>query len=386
MIPLAIPLSWYQLAHERARFAVAIAAVSFAVILMFMEFGFQSALFSSATLLHEHLSGELFIVDARSTALANMKQYSRRILYQARAQDEVQSVGALYIGFASSITPHQENSSRRILVVGTSPADDLIGLPEVTAQRGALSRRDNVLFDRASRKEIGPIADDWRLGRHPSLDMGKATLRVSGLFKMGASFSADGNAIVSDDTFRHIFPGRCAGAVDIGVVRLRANAPLQTVQKVLQSQLGPDVRVLTKNQFVQAEQNYWRQTTAIGFIFSIGVALGLVVGAAVVYQILYANVNEHLSEYATLKAIGYQQAALSEMVLEQAIILSCAGFLPGLAVSLKLYEMTRDVTGLPMNMSVSTAAFVVALVTVMCCVSAMLAAERLRKADPASVF
>ncbi|MEO0971284.1 MAG: ABC transporter, partial [Cyanobacteria bacterium J06639_18] len=47
-----IPLGWLQLSHHKGRFIVAISGVAFADLLMFMQLGFQSALFNSATRLH----------------------------------------------------------------------------------------------------------------------------------------------------------------------------------------------------------------------------------------------------------------------------------------------------------------------------------------------
>ncbi len=43
--------------------------------------------------------------------------------------------------------------------------------------------------------------------------------------------------------------------------------------------------------------------------------MGFVVGAIIVYQILFADVSEHLNEYATLRAIGYRNRFVSGIVL-----------------------------------------------------------------------
>ena len=63
--------------------------------------------------------------------------------------------------------------------------------------------------------------------------------------------------------------------------------------------------VFSKKAFIEFEKNYWRSSTAIGFIFSLGAAMGFVVGCVIVYQILYGDVSDHLPEYATLMAMGY---------------------------------------------------------------------------------
>ena len=51
--------------------------------------------------------------------------------------------------------------------------------------------------------------------------------------------------------------------------------------------------MLTKQGFIDFEQNYWR-ATSIGFIFTLGAAMGFVVGCVIVYQVLYTDVGDHL--------------------------------------------------------------------------------------------
>jgi putative ABC transport system permease protein len=46
--------------------------------------------------------------------------------------------------------------------------------------------------------------------------------------------------------------------------------------------------------------------------------MGLIVGAIVVHQILFAGITDHLAEYATMKAMGYTNAYLSRVVLMEA--------------------------------------------------------------------
>jgi putative ABC transport system permease protein len=111
--------------------------------------------------------------------------------------------------------------------------------------------------------------------------------------------------------------------------------------------------VYTKTEIVQRESRYWIQTTSIGFIFSLGVLVSFVVGTVIVYQILYTDIRDHLREYATLKAIGYNGQYLFKVVLQEAIILALMGYVPGLILALGLYELAFNATAgtLPMQMT-----------------------------------
>jgi putative ABC transport system permease protein len=114
--------------------------------------------------------------------------------------------------------------------------------------------------------------------------------------------------------------------------------------------------------------------------------MGLVVGMVIVYQILFADIAGHLSEYATLKAMGYSNLYLSGVVLGAAIILAVIGFIPGFVTSLFLYDVVAKGTFLPLGMPVERAVGVFALIFGMCFTAGLLAMRKLRDANPADMF
>ena len=114
--------------------------------------------------------------------------------------------------------------------------------------------------------------------------------------------------------------------------------------------------------------------------------MGFIVGAVIVYQILYSDITEHLAQYATLKAIGYTHNYLLSLVLQEAFILAFLGYIPGFLISNILYELTKNASRLPMNMDLNRALFVLLLTFVMCLISGTIAMLKLRDTDPADVF
>ena len=65
--------------------------------------------------------------------------------------------------------------------------------------------------------------------------------------------------------------------------------------------------------------------TPIGYAFGVGLILGFVVGFVICSQILSGDVADHLTEYATLRAIGYPAAYLSRLVIGEALTLCWPG-------------------------------------------------------------
>src|SRR5207248_2689675 len=130
--------------------------------------------------------------------------------------------------------------------------------------------------------------------------------------------------------------------------------------------LEPDVRVLTRGEYVEMERQFWLTHAPIGFIFGLGTAIGFIVGMVICYQILSTDVADHIAEYATLKAIGYPNKALSAVVLQQALCLAILGYIPGILATAVLYSSLDRLTGLPMALTVGRGGLILVLTIVMC--------------------
>lgn len=161
---------------------------------------------------------------------------------------------------------------------------------------------------------------------------------------------------------------------------------MEAVTQNIRKYLGPDIHVMTKQEYIDFERNFWASNTAIGFIFTLGAIMGFIVGTVIVYQILYTEVADHLSEYATLKAIGYSHKYLLNVILQESLILALLGYVPGFTLALFLYQKAREATLLPVFMSADRAVFVLILTVIMCYLSGVIAVRKLRAVDPADIF
>jgi len=379
-----LPLAWLQLSRERVRLAIALAGIAFAGILMFMQLGFQAALYDSTTRFHQSLKGDLVLISATSKSLGYMNSFSWRRLYQTLSFNGVESVSPVYVGFSDWKNPY-EGTFRTIYVYGFELGKPAFSFPEVAQYTNQLKLKENILFDRASRLEYGPIAA--KFAKEPiTTELGGKRINVVGLFTLGPSFGADGNVITSDFNFLRLFPERKLGEIEIGLVQLMPDADPQTLAGTMRASLPNDIKILTHQEFIEFEKRYWKTSTAIGFIFTLGVGMGFTVGTVIVYQILYADVSEHLAEYATLKAIGYKNVYLEFIVFQEAMILAFLGYIPGFAISLGLYDLAKNATFLPLGMQLNRALLVLVLTFIMCSISGFIAVRRLREADPADIF
>ncbi|MBD2440417.1 ABC transporter permease DevC [Nostoc sp. FACHB-110] len=379
------PLAWRQLLKERTRLLIAVAGITFADMLIFIQMGFEGALFDAAVKPHRSLDADLVLINPQFQTLFSVKNFSRERLYQALGYDGVKSVNAVYIGTGQWRNP-ETRLERAILVWGIDPAKSAFNFPEIQQNLDSIKQLNQVLFDQAGRPEYGAVGEIFQKTGQFNTELNNKAISVKGIFSNGASFAADGNVIASDSTFLQIFPERKADRIEVGLITLKPDANLEQVRSQLVAGLPNDIKVLTIEEFAQIEKSYWASGTGIGFIFGLGVGVGFIVGIVIVYQILYSDVSEHLPEYATLKAMGYTDSYLLVVLLQEALLLAILGFIPAFFFSFGLYQLTYAATMLPIFMKVERAVNVLIMTIIMCSVSGAIAMRKLRSADPADIF
>ena len=381
---MAIPLAWRQLTFDRLRFTVALVGVGFAVMLMLMQLGFRHAMLRSAVHYQERLAYDLVLVSPKTVFIGLTHPFPRRRLYQSLAVTGVEAVTPVYAYQQHFRNPWKYNT-RNLLVVGIDPDRYVLRTPGIQENLHLLKQPDVILFDRRSRPEFGPVSE--RFG-HEKVEPELAGRRVEvvGLFELGISFGVDGNVYTSDLNFLRIFSHRDPGAIDLGLVHLARGASVRKARDRLEKLLEKDVLVLDRDDFVARELAYWEGTTPIGYVFGFGLVMGLVVGGIIVYQILFADVSDHLREYATLKALGYSDLALSGVVLQEAVMLALLGFVPGTMLAQLAYSVASSAIRMPVEMHLGRLVAVLILTIVMCGAAGLVALRKLQEADPADVF
>jgi putative ABC transport system permease protein len=378
-------LAWRQLIWSKVRFFVALAGIAFAVTLMLVQVGFLDALATSAATFHMVFDADIVLVDARYNHLKSTSHFSRRYLFQALGHDGVASVKPFYIGEARWRNPWTD-SMEGILVVGIDPDKTTLNVPGILNQSDLLRKTDVVLFDLASQAKYGPVPREIREGKTVAVEVNGKKVRVEGLFRTQKTFYNDGNLVTSDANFQRLFQGRTPGAIDVGLVKLKPGADKAKVKAALAGTYDGILKVMLREEAVHGEKQYWKTKSVIGFIFNMGAVMGFIVGLIIVYQILFSDVQDHLAEYATLKAIGYSDTFLFLVILYESIILAFLGFIPGWGVSVLLYAHTARSTSLPIEMTVERAAQALFVTVVMCAISGCIALRKIKHADPADIF
>ena len=382
----SIPLGWLQLKAQKLRLVAAIMGIAFAVILIFVQLEFREALFVSAVRYHTAMDYDLAMLSPKTDYMISSKQFPRNRLYQVLGFDGVESATAVYMRQISWRNPVDPANARNIFAVGFDPSEPGFERLLSAEQLEAIKIPDQVIFDQLGRDEYGPVRELLESGQPVSAEINDRRVAVAGMYKVGTSFGLDGGVITSDLNFLRMLPSRKKSAIDLGLIRLEPGQDAAAVQAQIREAIPEDVRLLTRQEFMDLEIQHWNKTTPIGYIFAFGAMMGLIVGLIIVYQILFADVQDHLKEYATLKAMGYTHGYLRNVVLQEAVILAVLGFLPGMAIAHLVFTQGAGATRLPLEMSVQSALSVFTLTVVMCAGSGLLALRKLRAVDPAEVF
>jgi putative ABC transport system permease protein len=380
----ASKLAWKQLIHEKTKLIAAVLGVMFATVLIFMQLGFRDSLFESAARAPQHLSGDLFLIHKQTEAMWRTHSFDRSELMRALASFNVKSVNPLYtaqVPFKNPVTKEKNT----IMMYGFDPYADIFAKEKIAPFREQLIQSDKVIFDSASRPDFGPIKSLLKNGRLFT-EISDRRVEIVNTILLGTSFGSDGNIATSDLNFLRIVGGRDQSLIDIGIITLKDKSKLQHTKHELRSLLNDNVILFDHDELNEFELHYWKHKAPIGFIFGFGMLMGMIVGMVIVYQILFTDITNHLSEYATLKAIGYNNLYLIQVVFAQSLYLCLLGFFPGAIASKFFYHISEANTFIPMPMPIDKIIQVFFMIIGMCFASGLLAIKKLKSANPADMF
>ncbi|WZP00142.1 ABC transporter permease DevC [Isosphaeraceae bacterium EP7] len=385
---LIVPLAWRNLTEGKMRLLASVGGATFAVILMLVQNGFRNALLDNMVAVASHLDGQLMVTNRNRYVLPEPLSFPRQRLDLVESVPGVASARPFF--FSDDHETRWRNPAsgltRRIRVLAFDPRDDLFDLEGVRGKVDQLRQTGVVLADVRSKSEIyGKFAEGVES------EVSGRKFRVGGTFDLGTDFKSNGTLVMSARNFLDTYPARRGASpagdrVDVGVIRLDSGANAELVRRAVAERLPADVIVLTRAALMHKEQAFWEKVTPVGIVFDIGVVMGFVVGLAICYQVLSSDIDDHLPEFATLKAMGYSNRQLMRTILAEAWYLALMGYATALATAAVLFVWLERQTGLNMRLKPFDSALIFGLTVAMCLVSGGLAGRRLTSVDPADLY
>jgi putative ABC transport system permease protein len=401
------PLALSNLWHQPARTLVSAGGVTFALLLVFAQLGFQGAVSFTATNTLNNLQFDLMIRSVHYAHLFEPDRVHRKWLVEAQNVPGVERAMPFWVTLQNwqrvvpGRPPELAAPIRPIAIMAFEPDQPVFSNQDIAAEvrAGNLSHENQLLIDNLTHAEYEP-EDGKKFGRADvasEAEVAGHRFTLSGVYRLGTGLAANGSAIINDRGFAKMYPWNtqtntsfglvCVGDLqDVGQIQQALRRRFQLCDFDIQDQPSGAVSVLTREETLQAERHRWLWQTPIGLIFQLGVVLSLIVGSAIVYMVLATDVAEKLPEYATLLAMGYSRIYLASIVMTQAILLAVLGFLCSWGLAEMLYRVATAFSGIAMTMQTSRVISVFLLGVFMCSFSGVLSLRKLWKAEPANLF
>lgn len=374
---MVFTLAFRNLFHDKVRLMVTLVGILFSIVLVAVQLGLYSGAKKIIIDMIDNANGELWITayGAKSFEEGGLILTSRE-KHAALATPGVENVIPLVVTFAEWRKP--AGGSTTIVLVGSDPEDG--GLKAWNVVQGTaydVKTPDGVLVDRTYLDNLGVNG----VGDRAQIETGR--VRIAGITDGIRSFTMAPYVFTTLNR-AHALLGAPSENASFLLVKVAPGFTTEQVRSALSARLT-GVEVLTKAEFRDRSLNQWLFSTGAGVALIGGALLGLLVGTVIVAQTLYSSTKDHLTEFATLRALGSSSVYIHKVILVQAGLSAVVGYVLGMAIAM-IVTLFSEQTALPIIMTPGLAAFLFGITLFMCAVSAVSAIVKVTKLDPAMVF
>jgi putative ABC transport system permease protein len=368
----SMPYSLTTLWHERQRFLPGVLAVAFSALLIILQCGLVLGLLAITSIPIDHSRADVWAGAPRVLSVELGRPVPEKYLLRVASQPEVERVELFLQGFMPWAKP--DGGSEQCIVIGSRLDEDSLGaVRELTpdlrwrlTEPGAIVVDENEL-GRLGIRGVGDVAE-----------IANQRVRVVGLVHGLRSLSAP-YVFCSIRTARALL--RLTNDQTVYILARchdRADAPA-VVERLRAS---PTMSAFASPDFSQQSRLHWLLETKAGVALACSALLGLLVGAAVTGQTLYAATAASWKEYAVLRALGVPRWRMAGLVLAQAAWVGLAGLgLAGPAV-FGLYA-AAGAGGVPLHLPRELLGAVAVVTLTVAMLSGIVALRSLRWVEPA---
>ena len=372
---LTLKLASRNLFQDRLRFIATIIGIVFSIVLVTIQLGLFLSFERMVTAMIDHAPADLWIVPLGTKCFEDPSLLDERDQRQILAVPGVTEAVPAVIGFSQWAVP--TGGTTPVFIIGSDSSQGLRPWNIVQGDPGALSAPGGVAVDRTYFDRLGVT----KLGDSTEIREQKA--RVAVITNGIRSFTTTPYLFTSLATAQE-FVATPPNRVSYFLVRLAPNSDIEGIRDRLLTTLTK-VEVLTPDQFRSRSRAFWLFGTGAGAALFAGAVLGVIVGTVIIAQTLYSSTKDHLSEFATLRAIGSSSGYIHKVIICQALVSAVTGFFMAACIGLIIVKSTAE-TALPIVMTPELTLGLFLLTVLMCVVSAVAAIVQVLRIDPAVAF
>jgi putative ABC transport system permease protein len=162
-----------------------------------------------------------------------------------------------------------------------------------------------------------PVGGSGRIGRQAAL--------VAGTYALGLPMYAAATAIVANGDFS-LYSGDDPQHIQLGLLKLERGANAPQVLAALAAAVPEDVRVMTRDALMAKEAHYFVEVKPLGIMMRTGLAIGLLVGAVALFQVMSAQIESRMRDFAVLRATGFSAGYTYAIGAWQLLLLGAVSF------------------------------------------------------------
>jgi putative ABC transport system permease protein len=373
---MILTLATRNLFHDRIRLAVTLIGILFSIVLVAVQLGLYLGAKKTIIGMIENSNADLWVMAYGAKSFEEAQLQPGRGRYIALAVPGVESVAPVVAAFQRWRKP--AGGLVLSVLVGVDVDDKgLVPWNMISGSPQALSEPDGVAVDKTYLKSLGVLS----VG--DTAQIGPKKVRIVGMTDGIRSFTMSPYIWTTSNRARSLINAEPDQATFF-LVKLKPGADLETVRAGIKSRMD-DTEVLTKDEFRDRSLAHWLYGTGAGVALIGGALLGLLVGTVIVAQTLYSSTKDHLTEFATLRALGSSTGYIRQVIVAQAGLSAVLGYILGMIIALGVIAASQK-TPLPIIMTPGLAGLLFALTLGMCLISAISAIFKVTKLDPAMVF
>ena len=371
-----------MLLSDRAKYLGLVLGIAFSTMLMANQVSiFSGLMLRTASQIIDIAEPDIWVMDPRVRYIDEIEPLTDVQLYRVRGVAGVAWAVPLLKNLA--LTRSRDGRLQQVILIGIDDGS-LIGAPRkmLLGSVAALRRPDAMIMDKAGYQSIWP-GEPLALGKTVELNDRRAV--VLGICDASPPF-ATFPVVYARYSDAAGFAPEPRKQLSFILVQAEPGVAPAALARRIRDETG--LEALTWRGFMWRTIWYYVERTGIPINFGITVALGFIVGAAVVGQTFYIFVLENLRHFASLKAIGVGNGTILWMVLLQALFIALVGYGVGIGLAALFFEVmarvwieARGMT-MPWEVMLGTAAAVVAIIAL----ASIASVRRVLLVDPAVVF
>src|SRR5882762_2727032 len=372
-----VDLALKTLLHDRTRFAITVAGVAFAVLLVLFQVGLFLGLLDNASVTIEHIDTDLWVTSKNTPNVDFSHAFPESRVERVRSIPGIERADNLIVSFLNIDLP---SGAQEGIIAYALEDFSRWGIPwgRWEGELSDLRRGDYLFLDESATKRFGP----FEVGEYREVN--RERLRIIGRTREAKSFTTTPMAFMDFRLAQRLNAQTLRGNTTYVLVKLAPGADANAVTDEIRRRL-PYNDVHTRSAWASKSRSYWVTNTGLGFNLFITVFLGCLVGIVVVAQTLYTSTMEHLKEFGTVKAIGGTNRDIYSILTRQAGVSALIGYVLGAIPALLIRPVVAG-AGLKLILQPSFMAAVLVGTLVFCVAASLLSFTKVARIDPGLVF